>query len=112
MSNTKKSFVVGDRYDAFIAKQVAEGRFNNSSEVVRAGLRILEEHENRLAAMRAHVQASLNDPRPRMLVDEGFERLEAIAHKKIRIHRNQNCLKLFVSFSNTKNYLLNYLTKG
>ena len=27
--------------------------------------------------MRAHVQASLNDPRPRMLVDEGFERLEA-----------------------------------
>ena len=77
MSNTKKSFVVGDRYDAFIAKQVAEGRFNNSSEVVRAGLRILEDHENRLAAMRAHVQASLNDPRPRMLVDEGFERLEA-----------------------------------
>ena len=40
-----------------------------------------------------------------------FERLEAIAHKKIRIRHNQNCLKLFVSFSNTKNYLLNYFTK-
>lgn len=77
MANAKKSFVVGDRYDAFIAQQVEEGRFNNSSEVVRAGLRMLEDHEHRLASMRAHVQASLNDPRPRVPMDEGFDRLEA-----------------------------------
>jgi len=40
MPNTKKSYVVGERYEAFIARQIEQGRFNNASEVVRAGLRL------------------------------------------------------------------------
>ena len=47
MPSTKRSFIVGDRYDAFIAQQIEEGRFNNASEVVRAGLRMLEDYETR-----------------------------------------------------------------
>ena len=41
MPNAKKSYVVGDRYEEFMATQVKAGRFNNASEVVRAGLRML-----------------------------------------------------------------------
>lgn len=52
MSSTKRSFVIGDRYEHFIEAQVASGRFNNASEVVRAGLRLLEDREARLAELR------------------------------------------------------------
>lgn len=52
MANVKKTYVVGDRYEAFIARQVDAGRFNNASEVVRAGLRLLEDYETRLSELR------------------------------------------------------------
>ena len=57
MPNTKKSYVIGDRYEKFIATQIEKGRFNNASEVVRAGLRILEDYETRLQATRKLVDA-------------------------------------------------------
>ena len=41
MASTKHSYVVGERYEGFIEAQIASGRFNNASEVVRAGLRLL-----------------------------------------------------------------------
>lgn len=58
MAKTKKSYVIGERYEAFIARQLDAGRFNNASEVVRAGLRMLEDHELRIAEARALVDAA------------------------------------------------------
>ena len=55
MANAKKSFVIGERFEAFIDKQVASGRFNNASEVIRAGLRLLEDEEAKLQELRAHI---------------------------------------------------------
>ena len=46
------SVTLGAHFDQFIAQQIAEGRFGSASEVVRAGLRILEEQETRLEALR------------------------------------------------------------
>ncbi len=43
---------LSDHFDAFIEGQVEEGRYASASEVVRAGLRLLEEHENHVAAVR------------------------------------------------------------
>ncbi len=47
------SFVIGDHFAAFVEAQVAEGRYGSASDVVRAGLRLLEEQETKLAALRA-----------------------------------------------------------
>ncbi len=58
MSNAKKSYVVGDRFESFIAEQVRSGRFNNASEVVRAGLRLLEDEEARLAELRKAIDTA------------------------------------------------------
>ncbi len=52
MSNAKKSIVVGEHFEAFIDEQVSSGRYNNASEVVRAGLRLLERDELQLSELR------------------------------------------------------------
>ncbi|PCH81366.1 MAG: type II toxin-antitoxin system ParD family antitoxin [Hyphomicrobiales bacterium] len=51
MPNIKKSYVVGERFETFIAQQINDGRFNNASEVVRAGLRMLEDYETRMGEL-------------------------------------------------------------
>jgi len=49
-----------DELDRFVAGSVESGRYENASEVVRAGLRVLEEHEQgqeaKLAALRAALE--------------------------------------------------------
>ncbi len=48
-----------DELDRFVARKVKTGRYENASEVVRAGLRTLEreeqQHEAKLAALRAAI---------------------------------------------------------
>lgn len=44
---------VGDHFAEFIERQVAQGRYESASDVVTAGLRLLEEHEAKLEALRA-----------------------------------------------------------
>ena len=44
---------MGPHYEEFIRQNIAGGRYNNASEVIRAALRRLEEDETRLAAIRA-----------------------------------------------------------
>jgi antitoxin ParD1/3/4 len=46
------SVTLGDRTAAFIERQIAEGRYQSESEVVQAGLTLLEEREKKLEALR------------------------------------------------------------
>lgn len=47
------SFSLGDHFSQFVETKVAEGRFSSASDVVRAGLRLLEAEEAKLEALRA-----------------------------------------------------------
>ena len=51
--NKNTSFSLGDRYVGFIDEQIAAGRYSSASDVVRAGLRLLEEEEIKLESLRA-----------------------------------------------------------
>ena len=50
------SISLGEHFESFITHSINDGRFNNASEVVRAGLRLLEEEENRIIALRQAIQ--------------------------------------------------------
>lgn len=47
------SIALNDHFSRFIERQVQGGRYGSASDVVRAGLRLLEEHEAKLAELRA-----------------------------------------------------------
>ena len=54
------SISLGTYFDEFIHNRISEGRFKNVSEVVRAGLRLLEEEENKVKALRSAVQEGID----------------------------------------------------
>lgn len=53
------SISIGDHFDSFIKSKISSGRYKNASEVVRAGLRLLEEEENKIMALRTIIQEGI-----------------------------------------------------
>ena len=75
------SISLGTHFHEFIQTQVAGGRFGTASEVVRAGLRLLEEEEAKLIALRS----ALDDGEKSGFADD--YRLEAVFAKVKRESR-------------------------
>lgn len=53
------SITLGEHFAAFVEDQVTAGRYGNASEVIRAGLRLLEEREAKLKALRQAIDEGL-----------------------------------------------------
>lgn len=54
------SISLGEHFDSFVAEQLNSGRYSSASEVVRAGLRLLEDAETRLGTLRKMLQDGEN----------------------------------------------------
>ena len=75
MKNT--SISLGSYFDQFVQTQVSAGRYKNVSEVIRAGLRLLENEESKVIALRNAIQEGLNSPRVENFdFDENLKRLK------------------------------------
>lgn len=74
-----RSFALGEHFERFIDEQVRGGRYGNASEVVRAGLRRLEDEADERAAVLGGLRRAVEEgrasgaPRP---AEEVLDRLE------------------------------------
>jgi antitoxin ParD1/3/4 len=72
---------LGDHFEEFISRQVTDGRFQNASEVVRAGLRMLEDYElsraERAARLAGEINSAFNDPAPDVPAEQVFSGIGA-----------------------------------
>ena len=70
---------LGDQLEAFVAKLVETGRYNSKSEVLREGVRLVQEREARLAALDASIERGVADAAAGRTkpADVVFDRLEA-----------------------------------
>jgi len=73
------SEVITSHFERLIDRLIASGRFNNRSEVIRAGLRLLEEHETKASVASREdlsqiIRTALMDTRPLIPADKLFRR--------------------------------------
>ena len=57
--NKNTSISLGNHFDQFIQNSISEGRFKNASEIIRAGLRLLEEEESKVIALKSAIQEGI-----------------------------------------------------
>jgi antitoxin ParD1/3/4 len=55
---------LGSYFDKFVRGLISEGRYKNASEVIQAGLRLLEEKGNRMVALRVAIQEGIESGTP------------------------------------------------
>ena len=80
MKNT--SISLGNYFDQFVSGQVSVGRYKNVSEVIRAGLRLLENEESKVIALKNAIQKGLESPRVENFnFDENLIQLKAEKRK-------------------------------
>ena len=74
------SVSLGDYFENFVDSRISEGRFKNASEVIRAGLRMLEEEENKIMALKKAINDGIESG-----ISENFnpkQHLESLKAKK------------------------------
>lgn len=49
------SISLGNHFEDFIDNKISSGRFKNASEVIRAGLRLLEEEESKILLLKKEI---------------------------------------------------------
>ena len=75
------SVALGPHFEDFIQSSILSGRYNNASEVVRSGLRLLEDQEQKMAALRSAIEEGMNSG-----IVEDFDSQAFLQQMKARKH--------------------------
>lgn len=79
MSMKTTSVALGPHFEDFIQASILSGRYNNASEVIRSGLRLLEDQEQRINALKSAIDEGLDSG-----VVESFDSREYLRQIKAR----------------------------
>lgn len=78
------SVALGPHFEDFIQASILSGRYNNASEVVRSGLRLLEDQEQKMAALRSSIEKGLSSGIVQDFDSQDFlQQMKARKHDKI-----------------------------
>lgn len=72
MAPRNTSLSLGEHFAEFVDSQVETGRYGSASEVVRAGLRLLEEHEAKVRVLQSALIAGEESGTPRQFGNKAF----------------------------------------
>ena len=72
------SVTLGEHFDQFIVRLLKHGRYQSASEILREGLRLLEERETKLEALRV----ALDEGEASGFADLSFDRLNQLLDKE------------------------------
>ena len=81
--NKNTSITLGNHFEDFIQNRISAGRYKNASEVIRAGLRLLEEEEDKVTALRQAIQEGIDSG-----IAEDFEPEQFL--KNLKAQRSSN----------------------
>lgn len=73
------SVALGTYFEEFIKSKISQGRYNNASEVIRAGLRLLEENEQQVANLKEAINKGFESG-----ISEDFEPTSYLRSMKAR----------------------------
>ena len=77
------SISLGNHFEDFVDDKVSTGRFKNASEVIRAGLRLLEEEESKILALRKAIEEGIESGVARNFdPKKHLEKIKAVKRKK------------------------------
>ena len=54
------SVALGNYFESFVENKISQGRYKNASEVIRAGLRLLEVEESYIVTLKSAIQEGLD----------------------------------------------------
>jgi antitoxin ParD1/3/4 len=77
------SIALGEHFEDFVRYRIDEGRYKNASEVIRAGLRLLEVEEQKYYALKTSIQEGIDSG-----IAENFDPKEHL--KELKLERLEN----------------------
>ncbi|CAM3091102.1 type II toxin-antitoxin system ParD family antitoxin [Kaistella daneshvariae] len=75
------SVSLGNYFEDFVDQSVTNGRFKNASEVICAGLRLLEEEENKIKVLEKAIQEGIDSGIAKKF--EASDHLKSLKAKKL-----------------------------
>ena len=86
------SYSIGKHFEAFIERLIASGRYSTASEIIRDGLRLIEEHEQnreaKLEWLRTAIQEGLDSPVEEVDITELIEDVKTRGHQRLTAERD------------------------
>ena len=84
------SISLGDHFETFVDNRVSTGRFRNASEVIRAGLRLLEEEESKIIALKREIKEGTSSGIAKNFdAKKHLENLKSAKRKNGRLHSHK-----------------------
>ena len=77
------SITLGNHFEIFVKNRISVGRYKNASEVIRAGLRLLEEEESKVVALKQAIQEGIESG-----IEEDFDPEQFL--QKLKAERSTN----------------------